>query len=88
MRFQQAPDARFNVIFTLRAEQQCHRYADRRPDLQRLIVEVLSLDPRPAYMSEKSGNRQFAIRLYELDVHWRVLSENSIEVLSVELVAE
>ncbi len=85
---QQAPEARFNVIFTPQAEQQCYRFTERWPDLKRLIVEVLSLDPRPAYLSEKSGNRQFAIRLYQLDVQWRVLEINLIEVLSIELVAE
>lgn len=80
---QQAPTPSFEVVFSTQAEQQCQQYAQHWPELRQLIVEVLALDPRPAYLAGRSQQKQFAVRLYELDVHWRVLDETVIEVVAI-----
>ena len=80
---QQAPTASFAVVFSAEAEVQCEQYSQRWPELGQLIVEVLALDPRPAYLAGRSAEKPFAIRLYELDVYWRVMAESMIEVVSI-----
>ena len=81
---QATPVRKFEVRFSLPAEQQCRQQAARWPDLRQLIISVLSLDPRPAYLPDIDFNRRYAIRLYDLDVHWHVLDPGLIEVLAVE----
>ncbi len=44
----------------------------KKNHLMQLITEVLSLDPRPSYMNEKTSKNNFANRIYEFDVHWKV----------------
>ncbi len=40
--------------------------------LRDLIEQVLAQDPRPGYMDRYPGRSQFRLRLYDLEVHWRV----------------
>lgn len=81
---QQAPTASFDVQFSVESELQCEKHSQRWPELRQLIVEVLALDPRPAYIAARSAEKVFAIRLYELDIRWWVLDECVIEVISIE----
>ena len=81
---QQAPISSFDVLFLAEAELQCEQHSQRWPELRQLIVEVLALDPRPAYIAACSAEKTFAIRLYELDIRWRVKDEHLIEVISIE----
>ena len=81
---QQAPTAGFETLFSSEAELQCEKHSQRWPELRQLIVEVLALDPRPAYIAARSAEKVFAIRLYELDIRWRVKGESVIEVISIE----
>ncbi len=80
----QAPATSFDVVFSVEAESQCEKHSQRWPELRQLIVEVLGLDPRPAYLVGRSVEKEFAVRLYELDIHWRVRGEGVIEVISIE----
>ena len=80
----QAPVISFDVVFSAAAELQCETHFQRWPELRQLIVEVLGLDPRPAYLVGRSVEKAFAVRLYELDVRWRVKDDSAIEVLSIE----
>ncbi len=45
--------------------------AERDP-LRRLIQQVLSLDPRPAYYREQARKTHFGMRLDRWDVRWEV----------------
>jgi len=81
---QQAPQDDFAVHFTPPAEQQCEQYTASWPGLRQLIKSVLSYDPRPAYMAGKSGDKTYALRLYALEVCWRVVADNVIEVYAIE----
>ncbi len=43
------PDPRLQVVFSLKAQRQCEKRADRIPDLATLITQILKNDPRPGY---------------------------------------
>ncbi len=81
-----APQLRFEVVFSPQATQQCCEHAVRWPDLYGLIVSVLSQDPRPAYLAGSVGSRVYSVRLYDLDVHWSVADQASVEVHSINRV--
>ena len=53
-------------------------------DLKKLIIQILQLDPRPSYQ-QQTGNRIYAMRLYDADLRWQY-RENG-EILVLELVA-
>lgn len=84
------PEARLEVRFSLDAHQAlAHlgssdgRNGSAYPLLRNLIVEVLGADPRPTYRRGKPDPREYATRLYDLDIHWRVDQDAVAWVLSV-----
>ncbi|NOX76212.1 MAG: tRNA (N6-threonylcarbamoyladenosine(37)-N6)-methyltransferase TrmO [Gammaproteobacteria bacterium] len=85
------PEEVFAVGFSEVAEVQCAaREAAGNPGLRKLIEQLLRLDPRPAYCSRRSPDedgkpaRQFGMRLYDIDLRWRV---EEGRVLVTELLA-
>ena len=74
------------VTFDANAEADCRRIeAQGYTGLQRLIVQVLANDPRPAYYSGYSGQdhaRRHGMCLYDLDVRW-VVRQGRIEVVTI-----
>ena len=42
------------------------------PNLLSLIKQVLEQDPRPAYKKAKTDNKEYGIRLYDLNIKWQV----------------
>ncbi len=81
---QQAPIASFDVVFSAEAALTCDKLCQHRPGLRQLIIEVLALDPRPAYFTAASAEKTFAVRLHEFDIRWRVPNEHVVEVMSIE----
>jgi tRNA (adenine37-N6)-methyltransferase len=80
----EAPQAKLRVAFTSHAQSLVENYQSRWPDIQQTIVEILQLDPRPAYQDMTSNQKtDYAMRLYELDVKWRIQAN---EVLVYDLV--
>lgn len=75
------------VSYAANAEQflQAHpQYAGA--DLRALISQILLADPRPAYHAIPDLNsRKYAIRLFDLDVHWQISAQN-IEVIAIKTV--
>jgi tRNA-Thr(GGU) m(6)t(6)A37 methyltransferase TsaA len=55
--------------------------------LAALLEQVLRQDPRPGYMDRRSDRSEFGLRLYELDVKWK-LTEEGILVTALETVSE
>ena len=82
----EAPLQRLAVVFSASADQICNHYEQRWPDLKALIVAVLSLDPRPAYRKDKESQKPYAVRLYDLDVRWRVAQQGVAEVFDIVLL--
>lgn len=83
---QDAPPALLKLVFSEPAQQQCRDHETRWPGLRDLIESVLTLDPRPAYKREAEPERVFGIRLYDLDVRWRVPEEGVAEVVELLFV--
>jgi tRNA-Thr(GGU) m(6)t(6)A37 methyltransferase TsaA len=51
--------------------------------LRGLIEQVLAQDPRPGYMDRYPERREFGIRLYDLNIRWRI-DGNTMLVVTVE----
>ena len=78
------PDRRLSIQFTDTADRQTsEREAEGLADLRALIIELLQLDPRPAYRSQETEAAEFGMRLYDFDLRWRVEGE---QVTVIELV--
>ena len=51
---------------------------DGSRELRLLIEQVLAQDPRPGYMDRYPGREEFALRLYDLEVRWRVQGRTAL----------
>lgn len=51
--------------------------------LTELITQVLEQDPRPAYKKNKADDKEYGIRLYDLNIKWQVDGQLCL-VLSIE----
>lgn len=71
------------VRFSDEAAQTCRLLeAQSYPRLERLIADLLALDPRPGY-APGSGKRSFGMRLWDLNIRFEI-HDNHIEVTSIE----
>ena len=66
------PEVKFDVVFLSAAKEEINRVMNIHPKLELIITEILQLDPRPAYQSNKNIKDEFAIKLFDYDVKWRV----------------
>jgi len=85
---QQAPQPRFEIDFSARAEQQLKEIEANYSDLRKLIVEVLQYDPRPIYYRKTTDKKNFAMELYDLLVRFEFLDGQKVSVLELVLAAE
>lgn len=79
------PQVALRVVFTDEARQFClERERAGYPGLQKLIIQLLAQDPRPAYHQDAGMNdRQFGMKLFDFDIRWR-LQDGQIQVTTVE----
>ena len=68
----EAPAVMFKVQFTEPARQLCQQAKTAEVDLEILITQLLSHDPRPAYYGEDAAHRKFGMRLLDYDVKWEM----------------
>lgn len=80
---QHAPQADMPVEFLPQAESQLAKNARKYPYLRRFIKQVLGQDPRPAYRKGESAERDYAVRLLEFNVRWRVVGSLN-QVMSLD----
>jgi len=80
---QHAPDADMPVEFLPQAERQLAEHAGQYPHLRRFITQVLGQDPRPAYRKGEATDRDYAVRLLDFNVRWRVTGSLN-QVLSLD----
>lgn len=80
---QHAPQADMPVEFLPQAESQLAKHAGKYPHLRRFITQVLGQDPRPAYRKGESAERDYAVRLLEFNVRWRVVGSLN-QVMSLD----
>jgi tRNA-Thr(GGU) m(6)t(6)A37 methyltransferase TsaA len=86
-----APMARLAVRFTAEAEAQLAgreaQYPHQLPHLRELIVQVLAVDPRPAYREDEPAERVYGMRLLDFDLRWRVEGDVAV-VLALQTDAQ
>ena len=81
----EAPRGALAVEFSPSAAAALSRWRAQWPDIEQLIVGVLSLDPRPAYFKDLGRRRSFAIRLCDLEIRWEVDDgEGSVYVVEIQ----
>ena len=77
----EAPEPLLTVEFTPEARTAGERLeAGPHPGLLDLIVQMLILDPRPAYTGDRDPGRIYGFRIFEVDVQWRVAEGRAIVV--------
>jgi tRNA-Thr(GGU) m(6)t(6)A37 methyltransferase TsaA len=83
------PQQLFDVVFTDDAMQQSRQASDRAGhDVRQLIMQVLQLDPRPAYQKETASGsnknpRIYSMKLYDFDLKWQYCENSKIKVLAL-----
>ncbi|EXJ11626.1 MULTISPECIES: tRNA (N6-threonylcarbamoyladenosine(37)-N6)-methyltransferase TrmO [Nitrincola] len=78
-----APDSQKEVVFSASAIQVCDRIETSQGySLKAQIEDVLRLDPRPSYKSDKD-ERIYGLALHEFNIRWKVEAQ-SIQVLSID----
>ncbi|EOG6980166.1 tRNA (N6-threonylcarbamoyladenosine(37)-N6)-methyltransferase TrmO, partial [Aeromonas salmonicida] len=60
------------VNFTPEAELQLQPWLKAHPELRLLVSEVLAQDPRPAYKKGKPDEKEYGVRLFDLNVRFRI----------------
>ncbi|TGN39982.1 tRNA (N6-threonylcarbamoyladenosine(37)-N6)-methyltransferase TrmO [Marinobacter confluentis] len=79
-----APTDRLPVQFLPEAEQQLAALpANQYPCFRGLIEDVVSYDPRPSFRRGREEDRVYGAHLYDLNVRFRFVRENSVERVQV-----
>lgn len=66
------PPQPLNITYTLAAQHQLNQRQEQYPQLAFILAKVLPADPRPAYKRAHSDEKQYALRLWDLDILWHV----------------
>lgn len=73
------PIRRHEVEFTLQADAAIQERGQMQPNLRAMIVEMLSLDPRPAFQQRRmpperveAQGARYGFRLFDYDVKWEI----------------
>lgn len=80
------PEKKLNVDFSENAIKQIEQQQIQYPKLKSLIVDILQLEPRPAYKNNNESKAEYAMKLYDFDLKWSADEEqavvNSLTVLN------
>lgn len=79
---QHSPDL-MPVVFSEQATNDLEQFEKHHPELSKLIQEVLSQDPRPAYQQGSHSDKIYGMSLYDLNIQWQVINEQNV-VLSIQ----
>lgn len=71
------------VTFSEEAEAVCARREQEIPHLRSLLVQMLRMDPRPAYYARSPKKKVFGFRLYDFDVQWMFM-DDGIRILNLK----
>ena len=82
-----APEMVLEIEFSASAMVQLAKFSRQRPELEILIRETLSLDPRPAYQRDGDDRRGYGVLLDRFNIRWQVLAGKAM-VLGIHPVDE
>lgn len=72
------PAAKFRVTLSPEAKRTCEGLEKRvYPDLEKLIIDLLALDPRPRYLDDVR-RRHFGMRLWDLNIRFTVRGDQIV----------
>jgi tRNA-Thr(GGU) m(6)t(6)A37 methyltransferase TsaA len=77
------PPAVFSIAFSNEAEAVYRQQMGHFPLLRDLIIQMLQLDPRPAYYCRESQKESFGTRIYDFEVKW-TCRDSSVIVTAIE----
>lgn len=80
---QEEPKISLKVTFAIQAQQAIENIKSDLPDLTLLIEQVLAQDPRPAYKQKKIDDKVYGMRLYDLNIQWRIINFDKVEVVQI-----
>jgi len=80
-----SPEAVLPVEFSPLATKQLEQYRPETPDLEVMLCETLSLDPRPAYRQNQENSKEYGMLFDRYDVKWRV-DDNRLVVVEILVV--
>ncbi len=79
--FAQTPPGRpLHITFSEQARQQLNHYRTESPALEKMLTEILTLDPRPAYRQNQNDDQDYGVRFDRYNVDWRVTGERLIVI--------
>ncbi|SEL45766.1 tRNA-Thr(GGU) m(6)t(6)A37 methyltransferase TsaA [Colwellia chukchiensis] len=81
---QKPPLQTLNVLYSHKAQLTLTRMQADYPQLQTLITEVLSQDPRPAYKQQKLDDKRYGMRLYDVNISFQLTDMATVTVLAIE----
>jgi len=74
----QQPQPTLQVEFTTTARKQLNLHQKESPELETMIKETLSLDPRPAYRHNKEDTQEYGVLLDRYNICWQVAGEKAV----------
>ncbi len=84
---QETPGSPLKISFSDQAQQQLHSYRTESPELEIMLVEILTLDPRPAYRQNKEDEQEYGVLFDRYNVHWQVTGRELV-VLDISPVLQ
>jgi len=69
---QNTPSTKINISYSKQARQQLNNLSSQYHQLELLITQVLEQDPRPAYKQGKVDEKSYAMRIYDLNIEWKM----------------
>jgi len=85
---QTEPKASLTVNFINQVQADLAQYQKKHPELALFIEQILAQDPRPAYKQNKNDDKIYGMRLYNLNIQWRMKSLTHIEVININTCSE
>jgi tRNA-Thr(GGU) m(6)t(6)A37 methyltransferase TsaA len=80
---QNEPKNTLSITFSTQAQQILTSLKNTLPNLTLLIQQVLAQDPRPAYKQNQNDDKAYGMRLYDLNIQWKMLNWETIEVTQI-----
>jgi tRNA-Thr(GGU) m(6)t(6)A37 methyltransferase TsaA len=81
---QNSPETELRVHYGQSVKQQLQIIEEKHPDFSTLLSQVLSQDPRPAYKKNKPDSKVYGMALYQYNIEWHLIEENTIEIISIK----
>lgn len=77
---EQAPKAHLEVAFDDICRHKLNDLMSKHPNLEALVINVLSSDPRPAYKQQIVDDKVYRMSLYQIDIGWKVEGNTALVV--------